>query len=268
MVSLKHIYQIHERLKQVFGVEKLFGGIPFTVVGDFHQIRPVFAKFVFQDPDSPFQSLIGNVLWELFQMFELTEIMRQNEDLEFAIALNNIGKLCMTDEDVRLLQSRQLSTGLVPPKDAIRLFWTNEECRAFNTEIQGTLTTEGATSKAFDQVQGSGTEKQKKNLLDFAKTFDTQEADGMPLLVNLKVGAMYMVSTNVDVADGLFNASTGTLKLIEYGTTTEREKIPIRVYLDFEDPLIGPSARAKHRGMMQARGINLNWTPISILKKH
>jgi nucleoside-triphosphatase THEP1 len=263
MMSLKHLYQINDRLKQIFGEEKLFGGIPFTVVGDFHQIRPVFARFVFQELNSdPIQALVGNVLWELFQMFELTEVMRQKGDLDFINALNSMAKGSMTDADIKLIKSREVSKTVIPPTDAIRLFWSNVECNEFNDSYQNSLSTEEAVSHAFDQVQGSGTEYEKDALLEYAKTFKTQEADGMPVEVRLKVGAIYMVSTNVDVADGLFNGATGLLKLIELGTTSEGERIPIMGYLDFGDPLIGSNMRAKHRGRMVARNINLAWTPI------
>jgi len=268
MTSLKHLYQIHERLKQIFLQDKLFGGIPFLVVGDFHQIRPVFAKFVFQElNDSPIQAIIGNILWELFQMFELTEVMRQKEDLDFAVALNNMAKGQMTETDITLIRSRQITNGLIPPRDAIRLFWTNVECNIYNKDYQTSLTTEECVSDAFDQIQGSGTEAEKKSLLEFAKTFTTQEADGLPLTVTLKIGATYMVSTNVDVPDGLINGSTEILKLIEYGTTGEGQRIPIRAYMEFEDPTIGCNMRAKFSGMMQKRRINHMYTPISFEKK-
>jgi nucleoside-triphosphatase THEP1 len=263
MVSLRHLYQINERLKQIFGKDMIFGGVPFTVVGDFHQIRPVFARFVFQELSSdPIQALIGNVLWEIFQMFELTEVMRQKGDLKFINALNNMAKGTMTADDINLLRARQISDHMIPPSDAIRLFWTNLECNEFNVSYQTSLSTEEAVSYAFDQVQGSGTQYERDSLLEYAKGFSTQESDGMPLQVNLKVGAIYMVSTNVDVPDGLFNGATGTLKLIEYGTTAEQERIPIIAYMDFGDPMIGSNMRAKHRGRMLGRKINLDWTPI------
>ena len=78
-------------------------------MGDFNQLRPVGDKYIFQFNNS-YNALVDNPLWSLFQLFELTEIMRQKDDKAFAIALSNLAKGMMTLEDINLLKSRIVST--------------------------------------------------------------------------------------------------------------------------------------------------------------
>ena len=78
-------------------------------MGDFNQLRPVGDKYIFQFNNS-YNALVDNPLWSLFELFELTEIMRQKDDKIFAIALSNIAKGMMTLEDINLLKSRIVST--------------------------------------------------------------------------------------------------------------------------------------------------------------
>lgn len=114
MVGTKILYWLHQRLVQITGRNLPFGGISVIVVGDLHQLPPVGDRQVFQPFKKPnnnnFGKLLGPVstLWENFQYFELTEVMRQKDDVEFVNALNHlvIGK--MTDTDIKLLKSREV----------------------------------------------------------------------------------------------------------------------------------------------------------------
>jgi hypothetical protein len=72
-------------------------------------------------------------------------------------------------------------------------------------------------------IAGSGTQAQRHSLLEFAKKMSPQQSDGLPYTTNLQVGGVYFITTNVDVADGLFNGSTGTLEKIEYYKNTLNE---------------------------------------------
>ena len=268
MTSVKQLYQIDTRLKQIFQSLEPFGGIPMLVVGDFFQIRPVMGQFVFEIPKYDVSSqLIGNTLWNLFKMYELTEVMRQKDDFYFATALNRMAAGCMTDADIELMKSRELSATLKPPNDCIRLFFTNKECQEYNDAVYSRLESEAAVSFAVDMVHGATSEQERTNILEYAKSLSTSDADGIPYQVKLKVGATYMVPINIDVADGIFNGTTGILQHIEYATTAEGIEIPIRAYLDFQDPMIGSSIRTKYRAHQQALNIQPHLTPIGLKKK-
>ena len=155
MVSVKQLYDIDQRLRQVFSTSEDFGGKSVLVVGHLRQLAPVGGSYVFKLPKHlPLGECVGNHLWSKFKVFELTEIMRQKGEMEFCKALNNMSEGCMDEDDIKLLQSRQITASNKPPKQAIRLFRTNKECLEFNSLIHKSLNTEGFLSTAHDQIQG------------------------------------------------------------------------------------------------------------------
>ncbi|CAF5039595.1 unnamed protein product [Rotaria sp. Silwood1] len=76
MVGFTMFQQVDARLQQIMKSKEPFGGISVTVLGDFNQLRPVGDKYIFQFNNS-YNALVDNPLWSLFELFELTEIMRQ-----------------------------------------------------------------------------------------------------------------------------------------------------------------------------------------------
>ena len=68
-------------------------GVSVVVVGDFNQLPPLMDKWIFEyDQTNPYANLFQNNLWFKFKYFELTEIMRQKNDVFFADALNKLGE--------------------------------------------------------------------------------------------------------------------------------------------------------------------------------
>jgi hypothetical protein len=248
MVSLAKLYEIDARLRQIFQTTQPFGGRSMLVI--------VFetAKY------SPFGFIIGNELWSLFKMYELTQIMRQNKALAFAVALNNMARGVMTPDDIELLNSRQMSHGLLPPSEAIHLFSTNKECAEFNERVHNSLDTESAVSHARDTIQGGLSDRHRAEFGNYLTTLQPHETDGLPLHVRLQVGAEYMVTTNVDVPDGIFNGSKGRLEHIQYSTGPDGARVPTTAYLSFASPMVGSEARSRH---IYPSGVNKNWTPIA-----
>ncbi|CAF4204783.1 unnamed protein product, partial [Rotaria sordida] len=166
MVGFTMLQQVDARLQQIMRTKKPFGGISVIVLGDFNQLRPVGDKYIFQFNNS-YNALVDSPLWSLFELFELTEIMRQKDDKTFAIALSNIAKGTMTDEDIHLLKSRIVSTeNLETIEDAIRIFRSNAEVDAYNTKVLANLNTEGATANAYDFCIGDGLASLKEKVLN------------------------------------------------------------------------------------------------------
>jgi len=179
MVSVKQLYDIDQRLKQIYCSNEDFGGKSVLVVGHLRQLAPIGGSYVFKPPKQfPLEELAGNYLWEKFELFELEEIMRQKGDHSFCKALNNMSEGVMDERDIALIRSKEVAECNLPPKNAIRLFRTNEECRIFNSEIHEQLGTEGVTSTAYDKIQGSGSAKQKEEMKEYAKSLDPQKSDG------------------------------------------------------------------------------------------
>ncbi|CAF4587949.1 unnamed protein product [Rotaria sp. Silwood2] len=178
MVGFTMFQQIDARLQQIMNTKKPFGGISIIALGDFNQLRPVGDKYIFQFNNS-YNALVDNPLWSLFQLFELTEIMRQKDDKAFAIALSNLAKGMMTLEDINLFKS-------------------NAEVDAYNTKVLTSLNTEGATANAYDFCVGDGLASIKEKVLSNVKNLKTTETYGLPLKIDLKVGAKYMMTVNID----------------------------------------------------------------------
>ena len=162
MVSSQMLLDVNRRLQQIFQSREPFGGIPVIVVGHLRQLAPVCGRFVFLPPSSAkLFHLAENSLWRNFQLYEFDEIMRQKGDLEFCAALNNMAEGRMTEEDIKLIQSRQIGT-IKQPITYSRLFWTNEQCQAFNHYVHDQLPGKVVTCESYDRVQGEGTVKQKE----------------------------------------------------------------------------------------------------------
>lgn len=129
MVSVRMLFDIDQRLRQITGVDAPFGGIVVIVVGHMRQLAPIAAPYVFDVPGHlPNGAVVGNYLWqENFTFYELTEIMRQRGEAEFCKALNNMSEGKMDDNDIALIKTRETSEIIVPPDEAVWLFKTNAE---------------------------------------------------------------------------------------------------------------------------------------------
>ena len=77
-------------------------------------------------------------------MFELTENMRQKDDAQFAELLNRIREGKHTDQDLRLLKTRTISSESAryqTLKNELHLFPCNAAVDAHNTDIYNGSTT-------------------------------------------------------------------------------------------------------------------------------
>ena len=263
MVGFTMFQQIDARLQQIMRVEKPFGGISVLVLGDFNQLRPVGDKYIFQFNNS-YNALVDNPLWSLFELFELIEIMRQKDDKTFAIALSNIAKGMMTLEDIDLLKSRLVSNEhLEMMGDAIRVFRSNAEVDAYNTKVLASLNTEGATANAYDFCVGDGLASIREKLLSNIKNLKTTETYGLPLKIDLKVGAKYMMTVNIDTEDGLVNGACGKLMMIDYGKLQKTNAtVPCRLWIKFSEEKTGTKCRTNFHNVMRHRNIDLSLTSI------
>lgn len=113
-------------------------------------------------------------------------------------------------------------------------------------------------------IIGKGSKEQKDKMLKEAKTLSVQLSDGLRYQVRLQIGGQYFVSSNIEVEDGLFNGSTGTLQRIVYGRNRHTgEPAPESVWMDFKSPLIGANARSKSR----EAHLYPDWVPIGRMKR-
>ena len=77
--------------------------------------------------------------------------------------------------------------------------------------------------------------------------------------LTLVVGMIVAHTANVDVEDGLTNGATGVVKYIDY--RMEETNRPSIVWVLFDDPRIGRTAREKYRKLYNTN-IDREWTPV------
>lgn len=84
MLGTSTFDKINNRLCKIFKTKKNFGGKSVNVLGECQQLRPVLNDYVFSPGKRDCNQLVKTLLWKEFQLFELTQIMRQKDDLMFA----------------------------------------------------------------------------------------------------------------------------------------------------------------------------------------
>lgn len=174
--------------------------------------------------------------------------MRQRDDLVFARALGHIPSGNLTVQEIEMFKKRSYRSFADLPQDAktiINLFPFNKDVALFNQmKIDAQLKQPGVeriVSEAKDVVRNAKTLKQKNSALASVQSLAITETSGLPYKMILQTGSSYMITTNVDVSDGLFNGATGTLCRI----TKDKKEKPSIAWLEFTDSKIGAELRSK-----------------------
>ena len=123
--------QINNRLKDLMGSKKDFGGI--SIVAILFQLEPVMDQYIFTDLDYKYAILAGNLWQEYFKMLELTQITRQKDSKVFAEILNRLREGNHTAEDINKIKERLIKKKTInDPKDVPHLFLQNAKVTQFN----------------------------------------------------------------------------------------------------------------------------------------
>jgi ATP-dependent exoDNAse (exonuclease V), alpha subunit - helicase superfamily I member len=132
MVGSTLLSRVDTRLRQIMGKHETFGGLSVIVVGDLSQLPPVMDFPLYKFVRNEFSVFLDrNPLWDEFSFYELTEVMRQKEDLEFVQILNNIAKGEVKDRDIDIINTRVVNPSDIP-RGAIRLYNRNIDVDEFN----------------------------------------------------------------------------------------------------------------------------------------
>ena len=247
MVSCRIFDFVVKRLTQVKEVEAKDLKISFLVVGDFRQLKPVIGDWIF---DTKSNDVLGNLNWGKFEFFELTEVMRQRDDRLFAETLTTIGdwgiEFC-TPEQVELLDSRIVSGTIDIPDESMILCHSNIKVKEYNDEIVSKCAGKidnTANDHATGRQANTNQAKQKAKTCELMSKEDT---NNLPYKITLALGKKYMVTSNINVADGLANGSVGRLKKIIENTNKDEGQCAVsRVYLLFDEQEVGTISRANN----------------------
>lgn len=268
------LWAINNTLQQVFENKLPFGNIRGIILcGDFQQCPPVNDCYAFEIPKNTPSLLAGQQLWSLFKLFELTEIMRQKDDLKYATALNNLAIGCTTEDDDNLFKSREMATLHVELYDIIEkvtaLYHANTDVDTHNTLYLSLMQSEKAISPAIDQCTGPGNERSREYMIKTAQSLHHKKTQNLHTMLRLIIGAKYNITQNIAVPDGIANGSSCKLEKIIWGElrTENTTLIPIRVYVTFDDPNAGDLTRNAQRETMLKDKANHSWTPIDRINR-
>ena len=212
MVGFEFFQQMNEVISLIkCSVSGDWGGICVLVVGDLLQLPPVASTPVYMAPKNPrtLNDLTPNG-WDKFRLHELTEGMHQ-KDAHLVNALHNI-RVQQPDigspED-ELLYNHELCC--MPgdnnyPYHAMHVYAQNIYCDEWNEHMLGRLPGVTEICVAIDSQKDTSMNLANINISD--RPCDT---GNLHHTLWLKVGAKVILTTNVDVSDGLTNGTMGTV---------------------------------------------------------
>ena len=259
MVGGKMLSFIDCRLKQLTGTNKPFGGISIIAVGDLYQLQPVGDSWIFNDLSIGPQVLATNLWKEHFSLFELTEIMRQKDDIDFANLLNRLRTNDLSAEDKNEINKHIISpTQENYTKNAPHLFIENKFVDSFNKEFMQNLSTTKVEVASHDSVIADVPKANKERLLKSLPNDSSKTANLARSLV-VATNMIYDITINLDVNDGIANGSSCIVKFIE--NRIPQTTRPSIVWVLFNDLSIGSNTRQKYKHLYH-REIDPSWTPI------
>ena len=151
MISNELLLHIHLQLTETFTFKGNFPfeGITVITVGDFLQLPPVRARQVYVEYKNTWPNL--DSLWGLFEIAELTEVMRQQEDNNFINLLNHV-RTADLDDYVSILKSRFFLPTESYPKDALHIFAENAPANIHNVNLLNSINSEMYSITAIDSI--------------------------------------------------------------------------------------------------------------------
>ncbi len=199
-------------------------------------------------------------------MFELSEVMRQREDKEFAEMLNRIREGKHTDADIEVLNQRILRISQEHPDypiSATHLFSTNMAVDQHNHDIFQKSSNEKIDVKAIDIVLGDLSDELKERIKKQIPN-DPSKTMGLYSVCSILKEAKYDLTTNVSVVDGMTNGAECIIKKIDY--RVEGSSRPSIIWVLFQEQHIGKDYRREY-SYLYNESVEKMWVPILEVKK-
>ncbi|XP_044578936.1 ATP-dependent DNA helicase pfh1-like [Cotesia glomerata] len=257
MIGAELLNQIDARLKQKItgNFDENFGGLDIIFIGDLRQLPPVRATPIYKQSK---QQMIGPLLWRGLKFYELTQIMRQDNEM-FASILIKIGSgIILNDDELAVIESRfftkEEALRLCP--SGVRLFHDNASVNAYN--VLALQTENKIDSIAMDIISGCTNHEQEANIRQKLHKLSVIDTGGLPYEIIFVIGKPYIITTNIDVVDGLANGTVGKLVHIEQND----ENQITRIWLVFPDKNTGMVARRKAAAFLAEHNIDRRAVPI------
>ncbi|KAJ8049971.1 ATP-dependent DNA helicase pfh1 [Holothuria leucospilota] len=184
-----------------------FGGVSIIAVGDLFQLKPVMDQWIFSDLEQGYGPLTQNLWKQFFTVHELTQIMRQKDDKEFAELLNRLRKGQHTETDIATLRSCAIHNQTEVPPYVPRLYPTNALVNQYNEAAFNSSNTEKVTILAQDFIPGNMTDSMKQQAKNSIPD-NPNKTCGLLTTLQVALNSRYEIVCNIDVEDGLKNKVT------------------------------------------------------------
>ena len=212
MVGFKQFQSMNQTMCTLKGTtDGNWGDICVLAVGDLYQLPPVGQCPIYMSPKSvhTLNDIAPNG-WEKMQLHELTQNMRQ-KDMKFENCLNKIHTTVTLEgsEEDQMLQAFELK--LNPnnenyPCDAMHVYAQNAYRDEWNTFKLKLLPGTEFTNIATDSKKDDCTEQ-----ANITMPTNPHETGNLKEILTVKINARVMITTNIDVTDGLTNGVKGTV---------------------------------------------------------
>ena len=207
MVGQRMFNFINLRLQEIISTTKAFGNVSLIAFGDLYQLKPVMDRWIFSINYSVNDSSdLAIPLWEQhFTLFELDEIMRQQDDKIFAELLNRLREGLHLSSDVELLKKQIVSTNGHFP-NITHLFTTRQEVFQHNESIFNESCEKKTIIHAVDTVSGNFSAKMKETILSKVPN-DSTKTKGLLKILRIAENMPAELCSNIDVSDGMANGT-------------------------------------------------------------
>ena len=256
MVGFKQFQSMNQTTCTLKGTtDGNWGDICVLAVGDLYQLPPVSQCPIYMSLQivHTLNDIAPNG-WEKMQLHEMTQSMRQ-KDMKFINCLNKIHTTVPLEgsEEDRMLQSCELK--LHPnhenyPHDAMHVYAQNVHCDAWNENRLKLLPGREFTNIATDSKNHDCTE-----LANVTMPTNPWETGNLQKVLTVKINARVMITTNIDLSDGLTNGAMSTVTNVVIDQKTGKMSV---ILVAFDSDHVGPETR--YRSVYNS--INQNAVPI------
>ena len=259
MIPSDMLYQLDLRLKELKErPNQPFGGMSVILLGDILQLRPVLGRLICEMPkcETYHLSYLTDPLWDKFKSIILVKNHRQGEDGLYASILNRMREEKMTENDIKVLETRVRPLGHSDiPLDATFVSCTNAEVNRINEDMLALIDSPVYVLEAIV----------KSDTLRIVRTLTERSGAirNTPLqkVLKIKIGAKVMLTHNIDTCDSLTNGSFGEIVGLEF---SKSRKIS-RILVHFNDENCGKERRKNYKEL-QSKYPGKNVVPIEMIE--
>ena len=168
----------------------------------------------------------GSLWVDHFLMHELTQVIRQRDNSAFSELLCRVRTDSCTPDDFGILKSCEIAVDAPDyPSQVLHVYRLNADVDARNSHMLNNLAPESNqyTVKAIDSVADQTSHFSLSNVSD-----KRSETGGLHGALKLAIGVRVMLTTNVDVSDGLVNGARGEVVHVVTNNSSEVTNVLVK----------------------------------------